>query len=148
MPDEQSFKKGLLLEDYEPTTKTTHYCFGGAQDIKMEGDDFVRFTIDFTANIRDKWWDLDWENHKRGEQVLFNGEIYSYNYAKVHTPKLSSIYRLGSNKKALENVSNAHLEELAGTAPASAGLSWLVIYRFSLFCCLRERVSKQTNISF
>ena len=50
------------------------------------------------------------------------------------------------NKKALENVSNAHLEELAGTAPASAGLSWLVVYRHSPFFGLSARIFKGTNI--
>jgi len=36
------------------------------------------------------------------------------------------------NKKAPAET-DALLEELAGTAPASAGLSWLVFYRLSLF---------------
>jgi hypothetical protein len=63
---------------------------------------------------------------------------------------LSTIYRLGTNKKA-PAAADAFLEELAGTAPASAGLSWLVFYRFSLFCSscevLAPGVFKQTNIS-
>lgn len=38
--------------------------------------------------------------------------------------------------------------ELAGTAPASAGLSWLVVYRLIPICDLREQVSKRTNFLF
>ena len=112
----------LVLEDYDAQLKQLNDDIRQAKDVDMESGEFVRFAIDFTANIRDRWWDLSWENHKRGEQVLFNGEIYADNSAIVHTPNLSSIYRLGTNKKALENASNAHLEELAGTAPASVSL--------------------------
>lgn len=38
------------------------------------------------------------------------------------------------------------LVELVGTAPTSAGLSWLVVYRHSSFCGLSRVVSKRTNI--
>ena len=128
----------LLLQDYDTQLKQLDTDIRSTKDVEMESEDFVRFAIDFTANIRDKWWDLSWENHKRGEQILFNGEIYADNSAKVHTPKLSSIYRLGTNKKALSNVDNAHLVELVGTTPTSAGLSWLVFYRHSSLSCLRQ----------
>ena len=37
------------------------------------------------------------------------------------------------------------LVELAGTAPASAGLSWLVFYRYSLFKISWQYAQKQTN---
>lgn len=38
------------------------------------------------------------------------------------------------------------MEELAGNAPASIGLFWLVVYRHSLFFGLKLSVFKQTNI--
>ena len=41
------------------------------------------------------------------------------------------------NEKSTSFYSDAFLEELAGTAPASVGLSWLVVYRHSLFFCLK-----------
>jgi len=37
------------------------------------------------------------------------------------------------------------MEELAGTAPASAGLSWLVFYRHSPLWCLRQSALKRTK---
>jgi len=41
---------------------------------------------------------------------------------------ICSIYRLGANKKALSELDNAHLEELAGTTPASASVSgWSIL---------------------
>jgi hypothetical protein len=45
------------------------------------------------------------------------------NSAKVHTPKLSTIYRLGTNKKDLNEVDFNKMVELVGTAPTSEGLA-------------------------
>jgi hypothetical protein len=68
----------------------------------MESDDFVKFAVNFTDRIKDKWWSISFNERKGGEQTLFNGEFYIDNSAKVHTPKLSTIYRLGTNKKDLD----------------------------------------------
>jgi hypothetical protein len=53
------------------------------------------------------------------------------------------------NKKTSEiEVIMLKLGGAAGVLPpGSAGLSWLVVYRHSLFYGLKRRVSKQTNIS-
>ena len=67
--------------------------------------------------------DEEWNNKARGEQIIFNGKIYVDNAAKVHTPNLSSIYRLGTNKKALSKLDNAHLVELPVIATGSDGLA-------------------------
>ncbi len=77
----------------------------------MESDDFVKFAVNFT------------DERKGGEQILFNGDFYIDNSAKVHTPKLSTIYRVGTNKKDLIEVNFSNMVELAGTAPASIGLT-------------------------
>jgi len=37
------------------------------------------------------------------------------------------------------------MEELVGTAPTSAGLSWLVFYRYSLLSWFQKHVLKQTK---
>ncbi len=59
-----------------------------------------------------------------------------------HTEQIWAPFKAspGSNKKALENISNAFMVELAGTAPASAGLSWLVVYRHSHVLGLRNDI--------
>jgi DNA invertase Pin-like site-specific DNA recombinase len=100
--------------------------------------DFVKFAMDFVRNIRDKWWEISFEDKKRGEQIIFNGQFYIDSSAKVHTPLLSPIFRLGTSKKDLDGSSFSHLVELVGTAPTSAGLSWLVFYRYSLFYDLKQ----------
>jgi hypothetical protein len=46
---------------------------------------------------------------------------------------LMSIYRLGTSKNDPEGSNFNKMVELVGTAPTSAGLSWLVFYRLSSF---------------
>lgn len=112
----------LVLEDYETRLEAIKNDITSTQDVDMESEDFVKFAIDFTEKLKDKWWAISFDERKGGEQILFNGEFYIDNSAKVHTPKLSTIYRLGTNKKALSKVDNAHLVELPGIDPGSIGL--------------------------
>jgi hypothetical protein len=106
-----------------------------------QSSEFVSFAMDFVRNIRDKWWELSFEDKKRGEQVIFNGQFYINNSTKVHTPSLSPIFRLGTSKKDLDGSSFSHLVELPVIATGSVSLSWLVFYRHSLFCDLKQWVS-------
>lgn len=114
---------GQLLREYEQEISRIDAEVLEIKNADSVSEEFVRFAIEFVENIREGWWQLSWENMQRGEQILFNGKIYMDNTAKVHPTNLSSIYRLGTNKKALSNLDNAHLVELAGTAPASKGLA-------------------------
>jgi len=120
-PIKDSLRK--LLEEYSQEIKEVDADILTTQNIELESEDFVEFAMDFASSMSDKWWKLSYENRKRGEQILFNGKIYADNSATIRTPQLSSIYRLGTNKKALENASKAHLEELAVIATASVSLS-------------------------
>lgn len=113
----------LLLKDYDEQHIDLLAEIASTNDIELESEEFLKFAFDFVDKIKSKWWDLKWDDQKRGEQILFNGKIYADNSANVHTPNLSTIYRLGTNKKALSDMDNAHLVELVGTAPTSAGLS-------------------------
>lgn len=112
----------------------------------MESEDFVKFAMNFIEKLKNKWWSISFDERKGGEQILFNGEFYVDNSAKVHTPKLSTIYTLGTNKKDPGGVNFSNMVELAGTAPASAGLSWLVVYRLSSFYGLESQdLNEQTS---
>lgn len=108
-----------LIEDYEKKLQYINSRIEESKNLDLESEKFVRFSIKFVENLKEKWWNLSPETRKRGEQILFNGKIYIDNDANVHTPNLSSIYRLGTNKKALSGLDNAHLVELVGTAPTS-----------------------------
>ena len=116
-------KNGLrmLLEDYDKQLEAIKADITNTQNVDMESEDFVKFAMNFTEQIKDKWWSISFDERKGGEQILFYGEFYVDNSAKVHTPKLSTIYSLGTNKKDLDEVNFSNMVELAGTAPASNG---------------------------
>lgn len=109
----------LLLDDYDNELKRVRAEITTTRDVELESEDFVKFAMGFAENLKNNWWELSWDNRKRGEQILFNGKIYADNSAKVHTPALSSIYRLGTNKKDLGEVSLSNMVELRGIAPRS-----------------------------
>ena len=113
----------LLLEDYDKQLGTLKDDITKTQNVDMESEDFVKFALDFTEKLKDKWWSISFNERKGGEQILFNGEFYVDNSAKVHTPNLSTIYRLGTNKNDPNGVDFTKMVELAGSAPASAGVS-------------------------
>jgi len=50
-----------------------------------------------------------------------------------------------SSIKKAPAFADAFLVELVGTAPTSAGLPWLIVYRFSLFKKFRKPALKQTK---
>ncbi len=106
-----------VLQDYDAQIKELDIDITATQATDVESEDFVNFALNFVERLREKWWRISWENMARGEQILFNGKIYVDNSATVRTPLLSSIYRLGTNKKALSNVDNAHLVELPEYRP-------------------------------
>jgi len=94
---------------------------------------FVKFGLEYTNTLMDDYWKLDHEERVRCQQLILPGGI-SFNQAKkVGTPLISSIYSLEPNKKDLRFDRKSLMVELAGTAPASIGLSWLVVYRHSSF---------------
>ncbi|HSX18379.1 MAG TPA: hypothetical protein VLE51_03430, partial [Candidatus Saccharimonadales bacterium] len=94
-------------------------------DLKSLEDDmaqFVEFGLNYTDNLIDDWWDLDYETRLWCQQLIFPGGITFNSQKKVGTPFLSPIYTLQANKKAPENASDALVVELAGIEPASVGL--------------------------
>lgn len=138
----------LLLEDLEAKQKALKDDIASMQDVDMESDDFIKFAMNFTNKLKDRWWSIPFDDRKRGEQILFNGDYFIDNSAKVHTPNLSSIYRLGTNKNDPNGVDFNKMVELPGFRPPGPSVViWLVVYRLSLLCCLSIRVSKQTNIT-
>ena len=121
---EGAVKKGLrlLIENYDKQLEAIKTDITSTQNIDMESEDFVKFAMNFTEQIKERWWSITFDERKGGEQILFNGKFYIDNSAKVHTPKLSTIYRLGTNKNDPNGVDFNKMVELVGTAPTSASL--------------------------
>jgi len=101
--------------------------------IDEEFAEFADFALDYTEDLRTRWWKLPGEKLAECKQLLFRGEIIVQPSGNVYTPFLSYIYTLQTKNDDPKVVENQNLVELAGTAPASAGLSWLVVYRHSSF---------------
>ena len=112
-----------LLTSYEKQLNDLRDDIIKTESVDMESEDFVTFAINFTEKLKDKWWSISFDERKGGEQILFNGEFYVDNSAKVHTPQLSTIYRLGTNKNDPVGSNFDKMVELAGTAPASASFN-------------------------
>jgi len=127
----------LLLEDYDNKLIAIKKDIEDTRNIDLESDEFVKFAIEFTENIKEKWWSISQDERKGGEQVLFNGEFYVDSSAKVHTPKLSSIYRLGTNKKDPEGSNFNNMVELARFCPSRPSVNSLGDYKLILFNGLR-----------
>jgi len=81
----------LLLDDYDEQLKQANADIVSTNDVELESEDFVKFALQFTESLRTNWWNLSWENQKRGEQILFNGKSYSNHSGLVQTPSLSTI---------------------------------------------------------
>lgn len=108
-----------LIGDYTKKLAALKREIEASSDAELESDEFVKFALDFMANLATNWWELSPENLKRGVEILFHGKIYANNSAFVCTPDTCLFYRLEPNKKDLGKVSLANMVELAGTAPAS-----------------------------
>jgi DNA invertase Pin-like site-specific DNA recombinase len=102
-------------------------------NIKEDLIEFLQFGLNYTNELAEDWWQLTHEDRVRCQQLIFPDGISFNSDKKVGTPSISPIYFFQPNKKVLDFASKTLVEELAGTAPASAGLSWLVIYRLSSF---------------
>lgn len=85
--------------------------------------EFADFALDYTEDLRKHWWELPGEKLDECKHLIFRNKIIVQPSGNVYTPELSYIYTLETNKKDLDEVNFSNMVELAGTAPASAGLS-------------------------
>ena len=91
--------------------------------VDEEFAEFADFALDYTDDLRSRWWQLPGEKLAECKQLLFRGEIIVQPSGNVYTPSLSHIYSLETNKKDLDEVNFSNMVELAGTAPASVGFN-------------------------
>jgi hypothetical protein len=87
--------------------------------------EFAAFSIKYLANLKDKWWELDWEEKQQCENLLFPEGIFIDESGRLSHPSISAVLTLAepnSNKKELDYSSNSLLVELRGIAPRSVRL--------------------------
>lgn len=102
-------------------------------DLGADLIEFVKFSLEYTNQLKDDWWQLSHEERMQCQQLFFPGGISFNSEKKVGTPQISPIYSLKPNKKDLREDRKSLMVELVGTAPTSAGLSWLIVYRLRSF---------------
>jgi len=93
-----------------------------ASDVTEEFKEFMLYALNYVEDLRQKFWTLPGESVAKCKQLLFFDEIYVGLDGKVYTPQISPIYTLLKAKDDPKVVKNANMVELAGTAPASAGV--------------------------
>lgn len=98
--------------------------------------EFAAFALDYTDDLRKRWWELPGEKLSECKHLIFRNKIIVQPNGNVYTPNLSLIYSLQTKNDDSKTAENHNMVELPGTAPGSAGLSWLVVYRLSSFCGL------------
>jgi site-specific DNA recombinase len=84
---------------------------------------FTRFGLNYNEELREDWWDLNYEDMVRCQQIFFPNSIFINSKKKVSTPQISPIYFLEPNKKDLRFSRKSLMVELVGITPTSEGLS-------------------------
>ncbi|MFZ2512824.1 MAG: recombinase family protein [Candidatus Saccharimonadales bacterium] len=90
-------------------------------DVDEDFREFMDYALGYVENLRVKFWTLPGESVTKCKQLLFFNEIYVAQDGRVYTPQISPIYTLLNANDGSKAVKNAHMVELAGTAPASVG---------------------------
>lgn len=84
--------------------------------IEQDFIEFVKFSIDFIENLRTKFWELDAENIAMCKQLLFPDGFSVSRDKKVHTPKISDIYRLVHKQKIPAVADISYMAGVSGCA--------------------------------
>lgn len=92
-------------------------------NVDNEFDEFASFALDYTDDLRKRWWELPGEKLQECKHLVFRNKIIVQPDGNVYTPDLSLIYTLQMKNDDPKVVENRNMVELAGTAPASIGLS-------------------------
>lgn len=144
---EDGYKEDIRSEvdHIKEQIKQTENAIQSSDDLSDDLIDFVKFALEYTNDLKDDWWDLSHEDRVRCQQLIFPGGISFNSQKKVGTTELSAIYTLEPNKKDLRVDRKSLMVELVGTAPTSAGLSWLVFYRLSPSGKSRESADERTK---
>jgi DNA invertase Pin-like site-specific DNA recombinase len=87
--------------------------------IDEEFAEFADFALDYTEDLRKRWWQLPGEKLAECKQLLFRGEIIVQPSGNVYTPFLSYIYSLESENDDPKVAENQNMVELPVIATGS-----------------------------
>lgn len=75
---------------------------------------FLRFALDFIANMEKRFLEIGRDNRLRLEQIIFPGGFILNADKKVLTPKISPFYRLEAIKKSAEALNDSLMVRVKG----------------------------------
>jgi DNA invertase Pin-like site-specific DNA recombinase len=93
--DNDTVKRAMIaaIENKEQEKLATQADIKTYGDVDTELEDFIAYSIDYTENLKAKYWSLDWDRRKRCELLLYPDGFYVNRQKKVYTPRVSPIYR-------------------------------------------------------
>jgi DNA invertase Pin-like site-specific DNA recombinase len=93
--DNVTVKQAMVtaIESKEQEKLAVQADINAYNDVDTELEDFIAYSIDYTEELKAKYWSLDWDRRKRCELLLFPDGFYVTREKKVYTPKVSPIYR-------------------------------------------------------
>ena len=99
--DNETVKRALVaaIEDKEQEKLVIQADIKSYSDVDTELEDFISYSINYTEELKAKYWSLDWDRRKRCELLLFPDGFFVTRQKKVYTPRVSPIYRDKTMKK-------------------------------------------------
>jgi site-specific DNA recombinase len=70
-----------------------------AQNIEKDFVEFVKFSLGFVNNMKAKWWELEHDDRRRCEQLIFPQYLHVDKRSKVSTPEISPLFRYKNKEK-------------------------------------------------
>ena len=99
--DNETVKKALAtaIESKEQEKLAIQKDIKNYSEVDAELEDFISYSINYTEELKAKYWSLDWDRRKRCELLLFPDGFFVTRQKKVYTPRVSPIYRDKTMKK-------------------------------------------------
>jgi hypothetical protein len=100
--DNETVKKAMVtaIESKEQEKLAIQADIKTYSDVDTELEDFIDYSINYTEELKAKYWKLDWDRRKRCELLLYPDGFFVTRQKKVYTPRVSPIYRDKALKKA------------------------------------------------
>jgi DNA invertase Pin-like site-specific DNA recombinase len=102
------------IESKEQEKLAVHADIKSYSDVDTELEDFIAYSINYTEELKAKYWSLDWDRRKRCELLLFPDGFYVNRQKKVYTPRVSAIYRDKTMKKEPQKALNSQILSYGG----------------------------------
>ena len=102
--DNQTVKRAMVaaIEQKEQEKLSLQADIQNYSNPDTDLEKFIAYSINYTEELKAKYWSLDWDRRKRCELLLFPDGFYTTRQKKVYTPRVSPIYRDTTKKKAPE----------------------------------------------